>query len=137
MRQLKYHEKKLLKKVDFLEWKSDNKNQNQVMRTYHIQKPADYISYNRQAGQIRKLVTQLSLLHPADSFREKLRLQLCEKMYSMGLISAKKNLSSCEKISVAAFCRRRLAVIMVRLKMAETTKVIPFYFWCIEEIIHF
>ena len=26
MRQLKFHEKKLLKKVDFLKWKSDNEH---------------------------------------------------------------------------------------------------------------
>lgn len=34
----------------------------------------------------------------------------------------KKSLVQCEKISTASFCRRRLAVVMVRLKMAETVR---------------
>ena len=48
MRQLKHHEQKLLKKVDFLQWKSDQTLQQvQVMRQYHIQKREDYIKYAR------------------------------------------------------------------------------------------
>ncbi len=39
----------------------------------------------------------------------------------MGLISSKK-LSDCEKITVSSFCRRRLPVVLVRLKFAETLK---------------
>ena len=31
-------------------------------------------------------------------------------------------MKSCEKVNVAAFCRRRLPVIMQKLKMAETVK---------------
>lgn len=43
MRQLKYHEQKLLKKVDFYQWKSDDTlREIQVMRRYHIQKREDY-----------------------------------------------------------------------------------------------
>ena len=120
MRKLKFHEKKLLKKVDFLEWKSDNKNQITVMRKYHIQKPQDYLTYNKMAGQIRKLVNQLSLLHPADSYRAITTNKLVEKLYVMGLITAKKSLSCCEKITVSSFCRRRLPIVMMRCKMAET-----------------
>jgi len=44
VRNLKFHEKKLLKKVDFIDWKSDNNLQEiKVMRRYHIQKRDDYI----------------------------------------------------------------------------------------------
>jgi hypothetical protein len=44
MRQLKYHEKKLLKKVDFLQWKSDdNIREAKILRRYLIQKREDYI----------------------------------------------------------------------------------------------
>ena len=39
----------------------------------------------------------------------------------MGLVSTKK-LSEVEKITVSAFCRRRLPVVLVRLKFAETLK---------------
>ena len=40
----------------------------------------------------------------------------------MGIISAKKTLSQCDKVTVASFCRRRLPIVMVRMKMAETVK---------------
>ena len=43
MRQLKHHEKKLLKKVDFLQWKSDQTlHEIKVMRRYHVQNREDY-----------------------------------------------------------------------------------------------
>ena len=40
----------------------------------------------------------------------------------MGIITTKKGLVQLEKLSTSAFCRRRLSVVMVRLKMAETLK---------------
>jgi len=44
MRKLKYHEKKLLKRVDLFHWKAhDNLNENFVMRKFHIQERDDYI----------------------------------------------------------------------------------------------
>lgn len=44
MRKLKYHEKKLLKKHDFLNYKKDDNNHRDVnvIRRYHIQKREDY-----------------------------------------------------------------------------------------------
>lgn len=40
----------------------------------------------------------------------------------MGVITTKKSLAQLEKLSTASFCRRRLSVIMVRSKMAETLR---------------
>merc|ERR1719218_377726 len=40
----------------------------------------------------------------------------------MGAIPSKKSLALCDKLSTSSFCRRRLSVIMVRLKMAETLR---------------
>lgn len=43
VRKLKFHEQKLLKKVDFISWKVDNNLQEvKVMRKFHIQKREDY-----------------------------------------------------------------------------------------------
>lgn len=43
MRKLKYHEQKLLKKVDFINWEADNNlHEVRVLRKYHIQKREDY-----------------------------------------------------------------------------------------------
>lgn len=40
----------------------------------------------------------------------------------MGVITTKKSLVQLEKLSTASFCRRRLAVVMVRLKMSQTLR---------------
>ena len=43
VRKLKYHEQKLLKKVDFINWEADqNLHEVKVMRKYHILKREDY-----------------------------------------------------------------------------------------------
>ena len=46
----------------------------------------------------------------------------CGRLYAMGVITTKKSLVQLEKLSTAAFCRRRLSVVLVRLKMSETMK---------------
>lgn len=40
----------------------------------------------------------------------------------MGVITTKKSLVQLEKLSTSSFCRRRLPVVMVRLRMAETLR---------------
>ena len=46
MRQLKHHEQKLLKRVDFLNYKQDQNHRDlQVIRRYHIQHREDYFKY--------------------------------------------------------------------------------------------
>jgi len=43
VRKLKYHEQKLLKKVDFISWEVDkNLKEVKVLKKYHIQKREDY-----------------------------------------------------------------------------------------------
>ena len=44
----------------------------------------------------------------------------CCRLYAMGVITTKKSLVQLEKLSTASFCRRRLAVVVVRLKMSES-----------------
>jgi hypothetical protein len=44
------------------------------------------------------------------------------RLYDMGILPVKKSLVQCDKLATAAFCRRRLAVVMVRAKMAETLR---------------
>lgn len=51
--------------------------------------------------------------------------QLLAKLYDMGVLNSTAKLSDIEnKLTVAAFCRRRLAVIMVVSKMAETVSAV-------------
>ncbi len=44
------------------------------------------------------------------------------RLYACGIITTKKSLVQLDKLSTASFCRRRLAVVLVRLKMSETMK---------------
>jgi len=51
VRKLKHHEQKLLRKVDFTTYASDNDHRDAaVIRRYAIQKPSDYQKYNRLCG---------------------------------------------------------------------------------------
>ena len=96
------------------------------MRRYHIQDREDYHKYNKLAGSLRSYAHRLSLLPPQDPFRAKMEGALLNKLYDLGVLSsaaaAGGKLSDVEtKVTVSAFCRRRLAVVMcANLKMSES-----------------
>ena len=86
LRKLKYHEQKLLKKVDFLNWKQDsNLREVKVLRRYHVQDREDYHAYNKVCGMITKLVTMLKKLDARDPVRIELTDELLEKLHALGL----------------------------------------------------
>jgi U3 small nucleolar ribonucleoprotein protein IMP3 len=124
MRQLKHHEKKLLRKVDLYSWKGeDNLRVAKVMRRYHLQDRNDYTSYQRICGMVTSSAAKLKTLPAEDSFRIAMTEQLLTKLYDMGYIDTKSSLRKAETISVSQLCRRRLPVVMVaRLKMAQTLR---------------
>ena len=123
MRQLKFHEKKLLKKVDFFSWKTEaNLREAQIIRRYLLQNREDYKKYNKIVGNITKLIAKLKLLNPDDKLRNELGANLLRKLYDMGIVGDKSSLIAAEKLTVSSFCRRRLPVVMVRLKMSENLK---------------
>ena len=63
MPKLKYHQQKLLKHTDLLNWKKDsNVREMHVLRRYHIQNRDDYAKYNKVVGQIQKIVSKLMVL---------------------------------------------------------------------------
>ena len=126
VRKLKHHEQKLLRKVDFTTYKSDNNHRDAaVIRRYAIQNPMDYTKYNRVCGSLRQLAHKLADLEPDDPVRRKHEELLLEKLFDMGMVGTggggKGKLSDVEhKTTVSAFARRRLPVVMVRLSMADT-----------------
>eukprot|EP01029_Cantina_marsupialis_P001289 TRINITY_DN11079_c0_g1_i1.p1 TRINITY_DN11079_c0_g1~~TRINITY_DN11079_c0_g1_i1.p1 ORF type:complete len:186 (-),score=27.02 TRINITY_DN11079_c0_g1_i1:183-740(-) len=122
-RTLKYHEKKLLKKVDFFGWrKEENVRENQVIRKYMLQDPEDYKKYNKVVGQIKKMVHKLKDLDQADPFRIKMTEQFLEKLYDQGFISTTASLKKADDVNVSAICRRRLPVVLQRLRFCENIK---------------
>ncbi|KAH8893147.1 hypothetical protein GQ53DRAFT_821874 [Thozetella sp. PMI_491] len=120
-RNLRHHEQKLLKKHDFITYKSDNNHRAaEVARRYMIQKPEQYHRYNRLCGSLRQLAHRLSLLPPDNAVRQKHEKLMLEKLYDLGVLNGKSKLSDVErKVTVASFARRRLPVVMTRLRMAE------------------
>ena len=104
MRKLKYHEQKLLKKVNLYSWKNESSHkETSVMRRYHIQGREDYSKYNNICGAITKTVSKLKTLPPEDAYRIEKTQQLIRKLFEMGVISNTTNLSSCEKVGVSSF----------------------------------
>lgn len=91
------------------------------MQRYHIQNRDDYVKYNKICGQIRQLVYKLSQLDPSDPVRTEHEQLALGKLQDMGVLGQLAKVSDLEtKITVSAFCRRRLPVVMCKLKMAQT-----------------
>ncbi|KNA12233.1 hypothetical protein SOVF_127330 [Spinacia oleracea] len=123
MRKLKFHEGKLLKKVNILEWKREGGHrESSVMQRYHITDRDDYKKYNSLCRMAQKLVSILKQMDHKDPARIEMTDNLLEKLYNMGVIPNRKSLAVCERLSVSSFCRRRLSYILVHLKFAEYLK---------------
>jgi U3 small nucleolar ribonucleoprotein protein IMP3 len=55
--------------------------------------------------------------------------QLLAKLYDIGVLNSQAKLSDVDnKLTVAAFCRRRLAVVMCMSRMAETVSAVLDFF---------
>ncbi|KAL9093574.1 MAG: hypothetical protein Q9165_003969 [Trypethelium subeluteriae] len=127
-RKLKYHEHKLLRKVDLANYKSDQSHRDAlVIQRYAIQKPSQYSSYNRICGSCKSLAHKLTNLDPSDPVRKKYEDLLLEKLFECGILGTggggRGKLSDVEhKVTVSAMARRRLAVVMTRLGMADTVQ---------------
>ena len=123
MRKLKHHERKLLKKTNFLQWKSENNHRElEVIRRYHVQDREEYKELNKVCGMVTKLTNLLRQIDSRDPKRVEMTEKLLDKLYSMGAIPSTKSLTLCDKLSTSSFLRRRLSVVMVRLKMSETLR---------------
>jgi U3 small nucleolar ribonucleoprotein protein IMP3 len=74
-------------------------------------------------GYVTSLSSKLQSLPPSSPFRIDLidlTDQLVTKLYNLGVIDGKGSLEKADRVSVSGFCRRRLPVVMVRLKMSQT-----------------
>ena len=70
---------------------------------------------------------KIAALDPSDPFRRKHEDLMLEKLFDLGILgtggSGKGKLSDVEhKVTVSAFARRRLPVVMTRLRMADTVQ---------------
>mmetsp|Transcript_90351 Transcript_90351/g.281268 ORF Transcript_90351/g.281268 Transcript_90351/m.281268 type:complete len:183 (-) Transcript_90351:27-575(-) len=119
MRKLKHHEQRLLKKVNFYDWKDNNRKEVTVMQKYGIKDREDYTKYNKLAGMVTKLAAQLRKMPAGDADRIKMTEVLLAKLYSMSVIDNDQSLEDVVELSCSKFCRRRLAVILTKNKFCQ------------------
>lgn len=122
-RRLKYHERKLLRQHDFMQYEQDNWHEPYAINKYHLTDREDYRRYMRLVGLIRGLMSHLRYLPSDSKVRIEITSQLVKKAYDMGLIADQMGLAEIDKIGVEAFCKRRLGSMMVKLRMAGNCKI--------------
>ena len=123
MRELKHHERKLLKKVDFLAWKSERGHREvATIRRYHLRDRDEFKRYNKLCGSVTKLAAALKRLDAQDETRTEVTEAMLRKLYDIGAIPSTKSLALCDRLSTSSFCRRRLATVLVRIRMCETLR---------------
>ncbi|CAN6277233.1 unnamed protein product [Urochloa humidicola] len=122
MRKLKFHEHRLLKRINFLDYNGTGHREGRVTQRYRVVERDDYKKYNVICLMVQKQVHLIKQMDPRDPFRIKMTDMLLDKLYNMGVIPTKKSLVKCENLSVSSFCRRRLATVMKRIRMAEHLK---------------
>uniref|UniRef100_A0A1J3D255 U3 small nucleolar ribonucleoprotein protein IMP3 n=1 Tax=Noccaea caerulescens TaxID=107243 RepID=A0A1J3D255_NOCCA len=123
MRKLKYHEQKLIRKVNFLEWERESGHrETMITHRYHMVDRDDYKKYSGLCRMVQKLTNVMKQMDPSDPFRIQMTDMLLEKLYNMGVIPTRKSLALTDRLSVSSFCRRRLSTVLVQLKYAEHLK---------------
>ncbi|KAJ1977039.1 U3 small nucleolar ribonucleoprotein imp3 [Dimargaris xerosporica] len=124
VRKLKYHEAKLLKKVNFLEYKNENNvAELEAIRRFNLKNREEYRKYAFLANDVQRVTYELSLLDPTDPYRSEQEKRLMAKLYDLGIIDMQTKVSRLSHLSVVSFCKRRLPVILCRLKMAQSVQV--------------
>ncbi|CAN8300029.1 unnamed protein product [Cochlearia groenlandica] len=120
MRKLKPHEKKLIKKVDFLVWKREGGHRETlIMHRYHMQGRDDYKKYSGLCRTVQKLTNVIKQMDQSDPFRIQMTDSLLEKLYNMGVIPTRKSLALTDRLTVSSFARRRLSTVLHQLRFAE------------------
>ncbi|XP_006120753.2 U3 small nucleolar ribonucleoprotein IMP3 [Pelodiscus sinensis] len=125
VRKLKFHEQKLLKRLDLVGWEaaSGNLAELRVLRRYRLQRREDYTRYNQLSRAVRELARRLRDLGEADAaFRARCTAALLAKLHGLGLVSSKRSLEQCDRVSASSFCRRRLPSLLLRLRMAQSLR---------------
>ncbi|KJH42636.1 S4 domain protein [Dictyocaulus viviparus] len=123
VRKLKLHEKKLLKKTDFMQWEVDHYGkQTKQMRRYHIFKREHYSLYNKLAAQVRSIAEKLKELPVNEPFRVRCVKEMLSKLYAAGIIPTADTAERLGQVSAASFARRRLPVVMRKIGMVDSIR---------------
>ncbi|NXU94716.1 IMP3 protein, partial [Xiphorhynchus elegans] len=125
VRKLKYHEQKLLRRLDLVSWEAAGAplSELRALRRYRLGRREDLVLYRALARSVRDLARRIRDLGPASAaFRARCSAALLGKLRALGLLQGPGSLSACERLSAAAFCRRRLPCLLVKLRMAQNLR---------------
>ncbi|KAI3381240.1 hypothetical protein SNEBB_002072 [Seison nebaliae] len=120
VRKLKYHEQKLLKKVDLFRQSDEAINEKECLSKFRIRKRQDLIAYRQLSRRIRELAHKIRDLDENDPFRTQCTKVLIQKLYDIGLISTKQSLELASKVNALSFCLRRLPTVMKKVNLVDS-----------------
>lgn len=109
-------------------------NSFQVMRKYHVQRREDYTKYNKICGTIKSLAARIKDLPANNTLRSESSASLIQKLYNMGILPTAQSLAQAESVTVSSICRRRLPVLMVKMKMAQSVRTTKCTLKCFLEL---
>lgn len=126
-RQLKHHEKKLLKRTNLYQYPDkekgkmwSEKKEQEARRIFRLGRN-DYRQYLMMSISLRRIMDHSKKLDITDPVRHEVVTGLMTKLQSIGLLHPHQNkLVDIGRVPPEAFCRRRLAVRVNELKMAPT-----------------
>ncbi|KYO34111.1 U3 small nucleolar ribonucleoprotein protein IMP3 [Alligator mississippiensis] len=127
VRKLKFHEQKLLKRLDLVSWEAAGGGtaELRVLRRYRLPRREDYTRYNQLSRAVRTLARRLRDLGSAPAhaaFRARCTAALLGKLQALGLVSSARSLEQCDRVTASSFCRRRLPCVLLRLRMAPNLR---------------
>ena len=122
-RRFKFHEKKMLRKVDFMQYEDDDWHESYCIPKYNLTDREDYRRYLRLVGLMKSEMSALRVLPPSSKIRIEVTDQMLKKLYDMGLIQERLGLSEIDKLGVENFCKRRLSAVLVKQRMAGNHKL--------------
>jgi U3 small nucleolar ribonucleoprotein protein IMP3 len=132
VRKLKYHEQKLLKKVDFLNWKSDGIKPEyreymlKMIAKYKLRDQTEFFNYQKIATQVNDAIKQIRDLNDKEylAFKKEQFDLLSNKLYQMGVLDSVDELDrGLSKITVGRFCRRRISYLLKVQHFAENVSL--------------
>lgn len=127
LRPLKPHEQKLVKKVDFYNWKNENPREERrtllAIQKYGLRDRTEFRRYQRIASQVNDCIKGLRRLPSNDHYvafkREQLE-RVAAKLHEMGVLDSPDELQKMKTVPAERFCRRRLSTVLKMRDMAPT-----------------
>lgn len=135
VRELKHHEQKLLKKVDFLNWKSDGVSpeyKEYILKTiqkYQLKDQKEFFNYQKIATQINNSLQSIKELDDKiyRDFKVDQLVMLGKKLFDMGILDSEAEIESLKKITVGRLCRRRISYLLKVLHFSESVRLANLY----------